>query len=129
MEGKIIQDIPHSNGSTATLIFFRPDKLAGSTPEIIVGTVHPDEVIARVRNGSWCRIAYTHFGAREFVTGVYTANPERFNIMIEPGETYYVRCTLQIRGLTITSTLELVNEPLACQEMAELKHQIGSRRI
>ena len=116
-----------SDETPATLIFFRPKKFAGSAPEIIVGTVEPDEVIVKVHNGSWYKTPYSNFGERLFVTGVYSINPEQFNYRIEPGKTYYIRCTLLSKGLKMMSELEMVDEQTALQEMAKLKTQTGNK--
>lgn len=110
-------------GPPAQIYFFRPNKFAGSSPEIIVGTVVPDEVIIKVKNGHWCKVDYSHFGVISFVTGVYSVNPEHFDYNIEPGQTYYVRCTLYSKGFSMMSKLEQVDEATAKGEMGHLKEQ------
>ena len=64
-----------SDGGPATIYIIRPKKMAASSPEIIVGTVVPDEVVTKVRNGRWYKAPYGNFGPVEFVTGVYSINP------------------------------------------------------
>jgi hypothetical protein len=119
---------PGTSGTgPATIFFFRPKKFAGGAPEIIVGTSVPDEVIVKVHNGSWYKTEYSNFGERDFVTGVYSINPELFRYKIEPGKTYYIRCTVQSGGFKMNSKLEMVDEETARQEMAELKQQTKNR--
>lgn len=115
------------SGQPATLYFYRPKKFAGSGPEIIVGTVIPDEVIVKLHNGHWFKKEYTHFGERQFVAGVFAINPEHFNYMIEPGKTYYIRCTLYSKGFKQMAELTLVEEEAARREMSDLKEQKKSK--
>lgn len=111
------------NKAPAILYFYRPKKFAGSSPEIIVGTVEPDEVIVKVHNGQWYKTEYSHFGEREFVTGVFAINPEHYKYQIEPGKTYYIRCTLFSQGLKQMAQLQLMEETAAKTDMKELKEQ------
>lgn len=113
----------HDNPEAATIYFFRPRKLAGSIPEIVIATAKPDELIVKIANGYWFKREYVHFGKRSFVTGVYSINPEPFVYEIEPGKCYYIRCMLHLRGLKIMSRLELVDESIARREMARLQQQ------
>ena len=114
-------------GPSATIYFYRPKKFAGSAPEIIVGTIVPDEVIVKVHNGSWYKTEYANFGERKFVTGVYSINPESFDLTIEPGMTYYIRCTLKSSGFKMMAELTFVDEGTATQEMSSLKQQIKNK--
>jgi len=107
----------------ATFYFFRPKKFAGSSPEIIVGTVEPDEVILKLKNGSWYQTDYKNLGQRSFVAGVYAINPEPFILDIEAGKTYYIRCTLLSSGFKMMAQLENVDEATAKSEMSDLKEQ------
>lgn len=116
-----------SSGTPATLYFYRPKKFAGSGPEIIVGTVVPDEVIVKVHNGQWYKTQYSHFGEREFVTGVFAINPEHYKYQIDPGKTYYIRCTLYSQGMKQMAQLELMSEEMAKADMKELKEQKGPK--
>ena len=116
-----------SSKGPAVIYFYRPKKFAGGSPEIIVGTNIPDEVIVKVHNGAWYRTEYLHFGQRGFVTGIYALNPEIFNYDIQPGKTYYIRCTIKSEGLRMMSQLEMVDENTAKQDMSSLKQQAKSR--
>lgn len=111
----------------AIIYFFRPKKFAGSIPEIIVASARPDKLIVKIRNGSWFRTEYAHFGKRSFVTGVYSINPKSFDYVIEPGKTYYIRCTLHLSAMKIMSRLELVNESVARYAMTKLQRQDSIR--
>lgn len=116
-------EAPINSGQPAVLYFYRPKKFAGSGPEIIVGTITPDEVIVKLHNGHWHKKEYTNFGERQFVTGVFAINPESFNYVIEPGKTYYIRCTLYSKGFKQMAELALVDEAVARNEMNDLKEQ------
>jgi hypothetical protein len=111
------------DSAPAKIYFFRPKKFAGSAPEIIVGTAVPDEVIVKVKNGSWYLAEYSNFGTIDFVTGVYAINPEKFTYTIEPGKTYYVRCSLLSRGFKMMAGLEMLDDAIAESEMSSLKQQ------
>jgi hypothetical protein len=111
-----------SSGQTATIYFYRPRKFVGSSPEIIVGTAIPDEVIVNLKNGQWFRTDYTHLGQRELVTGVYSINEKTLIINFEPEKTYYIRCSI-MPGMGVQSQIELVDENTAKNEMADLKEQ------
>ena len=113
--------------SPAILYFYRPKKFAGGGPEIIVGTVEPDEVIVKIHNGQWYRTEYTHVGEREFVTGVFAINPEHYKYLIEPGRTYYIRCTVYAQGLKQMAQLQLMDMEVAKADMKELKEQKKSK--
>jgi hypothetical protein len=112
-----------SSGTPAIIYFYRPSKLIGSSPEIIVGTFIPDEVIVKLRNGHWFKSEYTYTGQREFVTGIYSINEGKLKVDIEPGKTYYIRCSI-IKGLGLQSQLEIVNEETGKKEMNSLKEQV-----
>lgn len=111
-----------SSGQTATIYFYRPSKFVGSSPEIIVGTVIPDEVIVKVKNGQWFKVDYTQLGQRELVTGVYSINEKTLIINFEPGKTYYIRCSI-MSGMGVQSEIEQVDEVTAKNEMTDLKEQ------
>ena len=108
---------------TATIYFYRPKKLASSRPKIIIGTVIPDEVILKLKNGSWHKLTYDKLGERDLVAGVYVINPEIFTLTFQPEETYYIRCTVLVRGMKVMAELELVDEEIAKNEMKKLKEQ------
>jgi hypothetical protein len=112
-----------STGSPATIYFYRPGKIMGSTPRIIVGTVIPDEVIVELSNGHWFRSGYPNLGQREFVTGIYSINAGTLKMNIEPGKTYYIRCSI-MKGLGLQSQLEVVDEATGKAEMEKLKEQV-----
>ena len=116
-----------NHDASATIYFYRPKKFAGGAPEIIVGTVEPDEVIVKVHNGQWYRTEYTHVGEREFVAGVFAINPEHYKYLIEPGKTYYIRCTLYSQGLKQMAQLQLMDVEEAKADMKELKEQKKSK--
>ena len=42
-----------SSSGTSTFYFYRPKKLASSRAKIIIGTTEPDEVVLKLKNGSW----------------------------------------------------------------------------
>jgi len=111
----------------ATIYFIRPKKFAASSPEIIVGTVEPDEVITKVRNGRWYKALYSNYGPIEFVTGVYTINPVHYTFTIEPGNTYYVYCTVLSKGFKVTAELQMLDETTAKGEMSGLKQQVKAK--
>lgn len=111
---------------SATFYFYRPRKLASSSAKIIVGTAEPDEVVVKLKNGSWYRTDYTHIGERHFVAGVYVINPQFFIMNVEAGKTYYVKCTLLSKGFKIMAEMEMTDEEAAKAEMAGLKEQTRS---
>jgi hypothetical protein len=111
-----------SSGTPAIIYFYRPSKIIGSSPEIIVGTFVPDEVIVDIKNGRWYKSEYLHTGEREFVTGIYSLNEGKLKVNIEPGKTYYIRCSI-MKGMGLQSQLEIVNEETGKSEMAGLKEQ------
>jgi hypothetical protein len=111
------------SGTPAIIYFFRPGKIVGSSPEIIVGTFVPDEVIVELRNGRWFKSDYKYQGLREFVTGIYSLNEGKLSVEIIPGKTYYVRCSI-MKGMGLQSQLELVDEETGKREMSGLKEQV-----
>ncbi len=121
-ETNVSSSLPPASGSPAIIYFFRPSKLIGSSPEIIVGTFVPDEVIVNLRNGHWFRSDYSYTGQREFVTGIYSINEGKLKVDLEPGKTYYFRCSI-MKGLGLQSQLEVVDEETGKREMAGLKEQ------
>ncbi len=112
-----------SSGMPATIYFYRPSKIIGSSPEIIVGTLVPDEVIVDLKNGRWYKSEYPHIGQIEFVTGIYSVKEEKLKANIESGKTYYIRCSI-MKGMGLQSQLEIVTEETAKSEMASLKEQV-----
>jgi hypothetical protein len=112
-----------TSGTPATIYFYRPSKIVGSSPEIIVGTFVPDEVIVELRNGHWFKSDYKYMGLREFVTGIYSLNEGKLSVEIIEGKTYYVRCSI-MKGMGLQSQLELVDEETAKREMNGLKEQV-----
>jgi hypothetical protein len=110
----------------AIIFFFRPGKIIGSSPEIIVGTYVPDEVIVALRNGHWFRSEYKYQGLREFVTGIYSMNEGKLSVDIIAGKTYYVRCSI-MKGMGLQSQLELVDEETGKREMSGLKEQVKAK--
>jgi hypothetical protein len=115
-----------SSGTPAIIYFFRPSKIMGSSPDITVGTFVPDEVIVSLRNGHWYKSDYTYTGQREFVTGIYSIKEEKLNMNIEPGKTYYIRCSI-MKGMGLQSQLEMVDEETAKKEMNGLKEQTKAK--
>jgi len=115
-----------SSGTPAIIYFYRPSKIIGSSPEITVGTFVPDEVIVSLRNGHWFKSDYTYTGQREFVTGIYSIKEEKMNVTIEPGKTYFVRCSI-MKGMGLQSQLEMVDEETAKKEMNGLKEQTKAK--
>jgi hypothetical protein len=111
-----------SSGVSAIIYFYRPSKIMGSSPEIIVGTFVPDEVIVDLKNGRWYKSVYSHTGEREFVTGIYSLNEGKLKVNIEPGKTYYIRCSI-MKGMGMQSQLEIVNDEIGKNDMAGLKEQ------
>lgn len=118
--------VPATSG-TATIYFYRPKKFSAGAQDIIVGTVVPDEVITKLKNGQWYKSDYPNLGMREFVTGVLAINPEHFSYTLEPGKVYYIRCTILSQGLKMISTLEMVDEATAKSDMADLKQQVNPK--
>jgi hypothetical protein len=111
-----------SSGTPAIIYFYRPSKIIGSSPEIIVGTLIPDEVIVDLRNGHWYKSEYSYTGQRELVTGIYSINEGKLRVNIEPGKTYYIRCSI-MKGMGLQSQLEIVDEETGKEEMNGLKEQ------
>jgi len=111
-----------SSGTPAIIYFYRPSKIIGSSPEIIVGTFVPDDVIVELRNGHWFRSEYSYTGQREFVTGIYSLNEGKLSVSVEPGKTYYIRCSI-MKGMGLQSQLEIVSEETGKNEMSGLKEQ------
>jgi hypothetical protein len=111
-----------SSGMPATIYFYRPSKIIGSSPEIIVGTLIPDEIIVDLKNGRWYKSEYPHIGQIEFVTGIYSVKEEKLKVNLESGKTYYIRCSI-MKGMGLQSQLEIVTEETAKSEMASLKEQ------
>lgn len=115
-----------ASGTPAIIYFYRPSKIMGSSPEIIVGTIVPDEVIVDLKNGRWFRSEYVYTGQRELVTGIYSINDAKLNVNIEPGKTYYIRCSI-MKGLGLQSQLEVVDEETGKREMTSLKEQLKAK--
>ena len=111
-----------SKGDPAIIYFYRPGRFIGSSPEIIVGTFVPDEVIVKLRNDHWFKSEYFYTGQREFVTGIYSINEGKLSVNIESGKAYFIRCSL-IKGLGLQSQLEIVSEETGKKEMNSLKEQ------
>lgn len=109
----------------ATLYFIRPRKMAVSRPEIIIGTVKPDEVILKLQNGHWHKVDYYNFGTIDFVLGIYTINPQSLTLEVHPGDVYYFRCEPLSKGLTVMAEMQRIDEATAKMEMSELKEQIS----
>ena len=113
---------PSPSSTPAVIYFYRPGRFYGSPNEIIVGTFIPDEVIVKLRNGYWYKSDYFYTGQREFVTGIFSINEQKLNLNIEPGNTYYIRCSV-MKGLGMQSQIELVDPETATIEMKGLKEQ------
>ncbi|MEL7003808.1 MAG: hypothetical protein AAFN93_13880 [Bacteroidota bacterium] len=113
----------NSENESATIYFYRPKKMASSSAKIIIGTSDPDEVVVKLRNGSWYKTEYTHIGNRNFLAGVFIINPETFDIEIEPGETYYFKCTILSKGFKIMAEMETMEKETAEEDMKKLKEQ------
>jgi hypothetical protein len=109
-------------GAPAVIYFYRPSKVMGGPNEIIVGTFVPDEVIVELRNGYWYKSDYVYTGQREFVTGIFSINEKKLNVNIEPGKTYYFRCSI-MKGMGMQAQIEVVDEETASREMNGLKEQ------
>jgi len=107
----------------ATLYFIRPKRMSASRPEIIIGTVVPDEVILKLKNGRWHRLEYYNIGKVDFATGIYAINPEFFSYDIKAGETYYFYCEQEADGLKLMATMKLIEKEVAETYMASLKEQ------
>jgi len=115
-----------SEGPPAIIYFYRPGKIMGSSPEIIVGSFVPDEVIVDLRNNHWYRAEYYYTGQRQLVTGIYSINDKKLDINFEPGKTYYIRCSI-MKGLGMQSQLEVVDEAIGIKEMQGLKEQTKAK--
>ncbi len=115
-----------SSAGSAKFYFYRPRKISSGSAKIIVGTSVPDEVVIKLKNGSWYQTDYEHLGERFFVAGVYSLNPEVYTLDVQAGETYYVRCTVLSKGFKVMAELEMVDKTLALREMALLKEQTRS---
>lgn len=115
-----------SDGPPAIIYFYRPGKFMGSRPEIIVGTFIPDEVIVTLRNEHWYRAEYYYTGPRQMVTGIYSVNDKKLDVSFEPGETYYIRCSI-MKGMGMQSQLEIVDETTGKNEMKSLKEQVKAK--
>lgn len=115
-----------SSNGRATFYFYRPKKIASGSAKIIIGTSVPDEVIVKLRNGSWYKTDYTNLGERNFLAGVYVINPETFDIDVEPSKIYYVKCTVLPKGFKIMAKMEIVDKGIAQEEMKNLKEQSKS---
>ena len=107
----------------ATLYLYRPNRFSGADAVVIVASVEPDALVAKVKNGAWCRVHYPHVGTCKFMTGVYIRNPEPFHCTLQPGKTYYLRCSLHHPGFNMIARLELVPEEIAILEITKLKRQ------
>jgi hypothetical protein len=110
----------------ATLYFFRPKKFSASRPEIIVGTIVPDEVILKLKNGRWHKVEYPHLGSIDFVVGIYALNPEILTLDIQAGETYYFYCEPYEKGFTLMGDMKQIDKAAAEIYMSELKQQENS---
>jgi hypothetical protein len=115
-------NVVKSEGPPAIIYFFRPGKFMGSSPEIIVGSFVPDEVIVNLRNDHWYKAEYYYTGPRQLVTGIYSINDKKLDMNFEPGKTYYIRCSIT-KGMGMQSQLEVVDETTAKNEMKSLKEQ------
>ena len=116
-------NITSSEGSFATIYFLRPKKFSASRPEIIVGTIVPDEVILKLKNGHWHRLEYSNLGTIDFVYGIYAINPEKLTVDIKAGETYYFYCEPYEKGFTLMADIKLIDKETAEIYMSELKEQ------
>ena len=116
-------NITTSEGSFATIYFLRPKKFSASRPEIIVGTIVPDEVIVKLKNGRWHKLEYPNLGTIDFVYGIYAINPEKLTVDIKAGETYYFYCEPYEKGLTLMADVKLIDKETAEIHMSELKEQ------
>jgi hypothetical protein len=119
-------DVVKSDGPPAIIYFYRPGKLMGSSPEIIVGTFVPDEVIVNLRNDRWYKAEYYYTGQRQLVTGIYSINDKKLDINFEPGKTYYIRCSI-MKGMGMQSQLEVVDEETGRKELNGLKEQTKAK--
>ncbi len=108
---------------TATIYFYRPRKFANGGTQIIVGTVVPDEVVVKLKNGHWYKDEYQHLGERQFVSGIFVINPQVYEVTLTPDETYYFRCTPLNKGFKVMAELTMVDAEIARTEMAGLKEQ------
>lgn len=108
---------------TAEIYFYRPKKFTNSRPEIIIGTVEPDEVIVKLKNGRWYKAEYAQLGERTFVAGVFVINPKTWDVNIEEGRKYYFRCTVINKSFKVMAEIEFVDESTAKEEIRELKEQ------
>ena len=106
-------NITTSDASFATIYFMRPKKFSASRPEIIVGTIVPDEVIVKLKNGRWHKLEYSNFGTIDFVYGIYAINPENLTIDIKAGETYYFYCEPYEKGFTLMADVKLIDKETA----------------
>lgn len=114
---------PVSSDDFATLYFLRPKKFAASRPEIIVGTVVPDEVILKLKNGRWHKMKYHNLGSIDFVVGIYSVNPEIITVDIKAGESYYFYCTAYSQGITLMGDMKQIDKATAEIHLSELKEQ------
>jgi len=110
----------------ATLYFIRPKKFSTSAPEIIVGTIVPDEVVLKLKNGRWHKMKYSNIGSIDFVVGIYTINPEIFTVEINPGETYYFYCEPLAKGLKVMADMKILDKESGEKHISQLKEQIDT---
>jgi len=122
-ESEQTDQIVSGGNDFATLYFIRPKRLATSRPEIIIGTVVPDEVILKLKNGRWHKLEYHNTGNIDFVTGIYAINPEFFSVDIKAGETYYFYCEPAAEVFKVMATMKLIEKEIAENHMASLKEQ------
>jgi hypothetical protein len=115
-----------SDGPPAIIYFYRPGKILGSSPEIIVGTFIPDDVIVTLKNDHWYRAEYFYTGPRQLVTGIYSINDKKLDVNFEPGKTYYIRCSI-MKGMGMQSQIEVVDESTGKNEMKGLKEQVKAK--
>lgn len=118
----VVNSLAKAVSTPATLYLYRPGKMVGSINEIIVGTFVPDEVIVNLRNNCWFRTEYPWIGQREFVHGIFSVGKEKLAMNLDPGKTYFIRCTIA-KGFGMASRIEQVDEATAEKEMKGLKEQ------
>jgi len=109
----------------AIIYFYRPKKRASSDAKIIVGTERPDQVLVKLKNGSWCKVKYLYEGTCKFSAGLYAINPEPFVLEVNQGQNYYIKCQMLSKGLKLMAELEVVDRWAAEHHMNGLEEQVS----
>ncbi|MBC8436024.1 MAG: hypothetical protein H8D88_00510 [Bacteroidetes bacterium] len=102
---------------SATIYFYRPKKFYGSQSDIRIKS-DPVENIPKIKNGKYYILQTSSVGVMSFtyIFG-YLIIPDPLTITIEDGETYYLKSSIELKGLFLTE----VDENKAREEIAKLK--------